>query len=77
MNVSTVHGMTAPTTAEEAVQQAALNAKSVTQSNDSVSVTERSAEDLLKLAAAQAGQTSASKPHFGLRMTKLVPPGLP
>ncbi len=42
---------------------------------DGQSVTDRSADDLIKLRNDQAGQTAMGKAAFGLRFTKIVPPG--
>lgn len=52
--------------ATEAIQSA---------SNDSGSMTRMTIDDQIKAANYVASQTAKSKPHFGLRMTKLVPPG--
>lgn len=39
------------------------------------SVTNMSVDDRIKAAEFVASQNAATKPHFGLRMVKLVPPG--
>jgi hypothetical protein len=38
-------------------------------------VTKMSVDDQIKAANFQASRGAALQPHFGLRMTKLVPPG--
>jgi hypothetical protein len=52
--------------ATEAIQSA---------SNDAGSMTRMSIDDQIKAANHIAGQSAASKSHFGLRFAKLVPPG--
>lgn len=66
--------MATPTTPAEAIEQAALGPKSVT-TKDGTNVTARDMDELIKADNHVAGKTAASKPHFGLRMTKLIPPG--
>jgi hypothetical protein len=44
-------------------------------SNDGGSMTMVSITEQIKAAQFVASQRAASKPHFGLRMTKLIPPG--
>lgn len=66
--------MTAPTTAAEAIEQAALGPKSVT-TKDGTTVIARDVDDLIKSDNHAAGKTAATKRHFGIRFTKLIPPG--
>jgi len=65
--------MAAPTTVSEAVEQSALGPKRVQVRGDSVE--QHSIEDLIKAARYLSGETAATKTTFGLRFTKLVPPG--
>lgn len=60
---------------ETALENAATSPKSVTV--DGRSATSQSVDDLLKLAAYQAGKdaASANKPGFGIRFQKIRPPG--
>ena len=64
--------MTQPTTIEEASEQAALGPARVQVGNQSVDA--QSIDELMKARAALAATNAASKPAFGLRFTKLVPP---
>lgn len=57
----------------DAIAENATGPKSM--SVDGQSVTQHSIDDQIKAANHVAGQTAASKPHFGLRFTKLIPPG--
>ena len=61
--------MTTPTNAKEALDQAALEPKSVTESGRTI--VNRDLRELAEIAKQQA----PGKPHMGLRFTKLVPPG--
>jgi hypothetical protein len=61
--------MTTPTTAKEALEQAALEPKSVSESGRTI--VNRDLRELADIAKQQA----PDKPHFGLRFTKLIPPG--
>ena len=65
--------MPEPTTAAEAIEQNVLGPKRVQVGNQSVE--QHSIDDQIKAANFLSGQTAASKPHFGLRFTKLIPPG--
>jgi len=60
---------------ETALQQAATGPRSVTV--DGRSATSQSVDDLLKLAAYQAGKEAAAsnRPGFGIRFQKIRPPG--
>lgn len=63
--------MAAPTTADEAVEQALLEPQSV--SENGRTIVNRS---LKELQDARDRETAAkSKNHLGLRFTKLIPPG--
>lgn len=64
--------MAAPTTADEALQQALYGPKSVTNS-DGQTVVSRDVDDLIK--ARDALSNGSSQAHFGMRITQLVPPG--
>jgi hypothetical protein len=66
--------MAAPTTIDEAIEQAALGPASVTNA-DGQTVVSKDIQQLLDARNDQSAQTAAGKPQFGLRMTKLVPPG--
>ncbi len=65
--------MAQPETVEDAIEQNALGPKRVQVGNSSVE--QQSVDDQIKAANFLAGQTAAAKPHFGLRFTKLIPPG--
>lgn len=66
--------MTAPTTIEEAIEQVALGMVQ-TSSENGRSVTQIPIDDLIKADNHQTGKTAATKAHFGMRMTKCIPPG--
>jgi hypothetical protein len=65
--------MTAPTTAQEAIDQALLQPASVTENGRTI--TERPIKDLQDARDREMSSTAGKKSHFGLRFTKLVPPG--
>lgn len=65
--------MAAPADSESAVEQAALGPKRVT--IDGETVEQYTIDELIKAANFADGQTAKTKPAFGLRFTKLVPPG--
>ena len=65
--------MTAPTTAQEAVDQALLQPKSASERDRSI--TNRDLKELQDARDRETASTSGAKNHFGLRFTKLVPPG--
>jgi hypothetical protein len=67
--------MAEPTTTDEAIEQLALGPKSVTVGNQSV--TQHSADDLIKLDQYQTAKRSAAAgvTGFGLRFQKIIPPG--
>lgn len=67
--------MATPTTPDEAVDQALLLPASVTEAGRTV--TERPLKDLQDARDREAGNAASLKSHFGLRFTKLVPPGCP
>ncbi len=71
--------MAAPTQAEidAAIQSALLNAveSPLREQSGTRVIEERSIDDLLKAKTALADQIAANQPHFGIRMTKLIPPG--
>lgn len=66
--------MTTPTTVEEAIEQVALGMVA-TSSENGRSLTQISIDDLIKADNHLTGKTAATKAHFGMRMTKCVPPG--
>lgn len=63
-----------PDTINEAIEQVALNMVS-SQSENGRQIQFLSIDDLIKAKRQQAGTTAATKPHFGMRMSKAVPPG--
>lgn len=67
--------MSNPTTPQEAIESAALAPKKV--AVDGQSVEEHSIRDLIEADRYLAAKRAAanSRPHFGLRFTKLIPPG--
>ncbi len=65
--------MPEPTTAAEAIEQNVLGPKRVQVGNQSVE--QHSIDDQVKAADFLAARNAAAKPHFGLRFTKLIPPG--
>lgn len=66
--------MAAPTTVEEAIEQNALGPASVTNA-DGQSVSAKDIDQLIEADKYLKAQTAAVQPHFGLRFSKLVPPG--
>lgn len=68
-----MRAMSTPETSTEAVEQVALGPKAV--SVDGRSVQEHSIPDLIQAAKFAQAQATTSKPHRGMRFTKLVPPG--
>lgn len=66
--------MTEPTTIEDAVETVALGMVS-SASDGKSSQTNIPIEDLIKADRYLKGKTAAGKSHFGLRMTKCIPPG--
>ena len=65
--------MARPTTPQEAVEQAFLTPKSVAEEGRSVS--NRDLRELQDARDRELAETAGKKNHFGLRFTKLVPPG--
>jgi hypothetical protein len=65
--------MALPTTIEEAIEKAALGPATVT--IDGQTVTAKDIAQLIEADRYLAAKTAATKSHFGLRFTKLVPPG--
>lgn len=65
--------MTTPADPNEAIELAALSPKRVKVGNQEIE--QHSIQDLIAARDAVANQTAATQPHFGLRFTKLVPPG--
>ena len=66
-------GMTVPATSSAAVEQVAIGPKKVTVGTESVE--QHSIGDLIEAAKYAASQNAKAKKHFGLRFTRLVPPG--
>lgn len=60
-------------TPDEAALQVALGPKQV--SVDGTTVTAQSVDEIKKAKDMLAASNAAARPHFGMRMTKLVPPG--
>lgn len=65
--------MPAPTTPAEAIEQAALGPKSVTVGNQTTVA--RDIKELIDADNYLKNAAAAGKSHFGLRFSKLVPPG--
>lgn len=65
--------MAQPSTVKDAIDLNARGPKRVQVANQSVE--QHSIDDQIKAANFAAGVNAAKKPHFGLRMTQLVPPG--
>ena len=65
--------MATPTTIDEAIDQALLLPASVTEAGRTI--TERPLKDLQDARDREACSRVTAKAHFGLRFTKLVPPG--
>ena len=65
--------MAVPTTIDEAIDQALLLPAVMTEAGRTV--TERPLKDLLDARDRMTGNQAVIKPHFGLRFTKLIPPG--
>lgn len=66
--------MTEPTTVEDAVELMALGMVS-SASDGKSSQTNIAITDLIEADRYLKGKTAAGKAHFGLRMTKCIPPG--
>lgn len=63
-----------PTTIEEAIESVALGmVSSVTENGRSM--TNLPIKDLIEADRYQAGKRGSAKSHFGMRMTKAIPPG--
>lgn len=60
-------------TPDEAALEVALGPKQV--STDGTSVTAQSVDEIKKAKDMLAADGAAGQPHFGVRFTKLVPPG--
>ena len=65
--------MATPTTIADALEQTALNPKSV--STDKSRVESQDIGDLLAALRHESAQSAASKNHFGLRFMKIESPG--
>lgn len=67
--------MAAPTTAQEAYEQALLGPKSVTVSQNSQTTVARDLRELKEARDHESAGASVGKAGFGLLFQKLVPPG--
>ena len=65
--------MAQPETIEEAIEQNALGPASVTVGGQTV--VQKDVEQQIKADEYLAAKQAATKPHFGLRFTKIIPPG--
>lgn len=65
--------MAQPETIAEAIQQNALGPASVTVAGQTV--VQKDVEQQIKADEYLAAKQAAGKPHFGLRLTKIIPPG--
>ena len=65
--------MSTPEDIDEAMEQNALGPKSMSQ--DGASITQQTLQDQIAYANYKAGKTAARNKNFGLRITKLIPPG--
>lgn len=63
-----------PETVTEAIESVALGMIQ-TSSENGRSVTRMNIKDMIEADRYLAGKTAAAKAHFGLRMTKCIPPG--
>lgn len=63
-----------PETIADAIEQVAKNMVS-SQSENGRQIQFLSIDDMIKADRHAAGKTAATKAHFGMRMTKAVPPG--
>lgn len=63
-----------PETVEEAIEAAATGMSRRSKEFDR-EVENYSLKELIEADRYLSAKTSAAKPHFGLRMTKLIPPG--
>lgn len=67
--------MTDPTTIEEAIETVALGMVKSEKDAQGNEIEHLSIDDLIKAERHLAGKTASGKSHFGMRMTKCVPPG--
>ena len=65
--------MAQPETIAEAIEQNALGPASVTVAGQTV--VQKDIEQQIKADEYLAAKQAAAKPHFGLRLTKIIPPG--
>lgn len=65
--------MAQPETIEDAIEQNALGPASVTVAGQTV--VQKDIEQQIKADEYLAAKQAATKPHFGLRFTKIIPPG--
>ena len=65
--------MAQPETIEDAIEQNALGPKRVQVANQSVD--QQAIEDQIKADQYLAAKRAAAKPQFGLRFSKIIPPG--
>ncbi len=64
-----------PTTIEEAIESTALGMTSSETEADGRSMTSISIKDLIEADRHLANKRASAKAHFGMRMTKAIPPG--
>ena len=65
--------MAQPESIEEAIEQTAKGPKRVQVANQSVE--QQSIDEQIKADEYLAAKQAAAKPHFGVRFTKIIPPG--
>jgi hypothetical protein len=65
--------MAQPETIADAIEQTAKGPKRVQVSNQSVE--QQSIDEQIQADQYLAAKQAAAKPHFGLRFTKIIPPG--
>lgn len=64
-----------PETIGDAIEQVALGMVRKQRDENGREIEFQSADDLIKADQHIAGKTASTKPHFGMRMTKCIPPG--
>jgi hypothetical protein len=64
-----------PETVEEAIEQVSLGMIRKQRDQDGREIEFLSVDDMVKADRHLSGKTAATKPHFGMRMTKCIPPG--
>lgn len=64
-----------PETIGDAIEQVSLGMVNRQRDENGREIEFRSTSDLIEADRHLAGKTAATKPHFGMRMTKCIPPG--